>query len=206
MGSFDFRRSTPILVAARRGHTTSCRLVAIFVPLLLDGNAEGHEDGARCRLRDGLPAHRAAGAGIRRTCGIDPWSAALTRARKRACRETANVTARGSAAAMPFAAATFDLIVSNLGLNSFDDVERLTVPPRGSQARPQLHDQPAGPCAVLRDPEAPAAAGDRRAVVTAMSAAPRWPASANFGRAAASRWRGWSGERAACVSPAAPLF
>jgi arsenite methyltransferase len=55
--------------------------------------------------------------------GIDPWPAALARAaQKIASRDTPNVTLHeGDAAAMPFAAGTFDLIVSNLGLNNFDD-------------------------------------------------------------------------------------
>lgn len=55
--------------------------------------------------------------------GIDPWSAALRRAeekiRNRCLR---NVTIHeGSAAAMPFQSDTFDLIVSNLGINNFED-------------------------------------------------------------------------------------
>ena len=55
--------------------------------------------------------------------GIDPWSAALARAREKiAARGTANVTVHeGVAAKMPFADETFDLIVSNLGVNNFDD-------------------------------------------------------------------------------------
>lgn len=55
--------------------------------------------------------------------GIDPWAAALKRAAaKIANRGTSNVTLHeGSAAAMPFDASTFDLIVSNLGINNFDD-------------------------------------------------------------------------------------
>lgn len=55
--------------------------------------------------------------------GIDPWTAALRRAEEKvASRGTPNVTLHeGSAAAMPFADATFDLIVSNLGVNNFDD-------------------------------------------------------------------------------------
>jgi SAM-dependent methyltransferase len=57
--------------------------------------------------------------------GVDPWSAALARAAaKIAVRSTPNVTLHeGSAIALPFADATFDLIVSNLGLNNFDDRE-----------------------------------------------------------------------------------
>ena len=55
--------------------------------------------------------------------GIDPWKAALVRAAEKiASRSTPNVTLHeGSAASMPFADSTFDLIVSNLGLNNFDD-------------------------------------------------------------------------------------
>ncbi|HSP35743.1 MAG TPA: class I SAM-dependent methyltransferase [Thermoanaerobaculia bacterium] len=55
--------------------------------------------------------------------GIDPWKPALGRARdKVAARKTPNVTLHeGSASQMPFADATFDLIVSNLGINNFDD-------------------------------------------------------------------------------------
>ncbi len=58
-----------------------------------------------------------------RVHGIDPWAAALARAtEKAATRGTRNVVVHeGSAAAMPFADATFDLLVSNLGLNNFDD-------------------------------------------------------------------------------------
>jgi ubiquinone/menaquinone biosynthesis C-methylase UbiE len=55
--------------------------------------------------------------------GLDPWSGGLKRAAEKiASRGTPNVTLHeGSAAAMPFADATFDLIVSNLGVNNFDD-------------------------------------------------------------------------------------
>jgi len=55
--------------------------------------------------------------------GIDPWSGGLKRAAEKiASRATPNVTLHeGSANAMPFADATFDLIVSNLGVNNFDD-------------------------------------------------------------------------------------
>lgn len=58
-----------------------------------------------------------------RVHGVDPWAAGLTRAREKlVARQTANVTLHeASATAMPFADATFDLIVSNLGLNNFDD-------------------------------------------------------------------------------------
>jgi arsenite methyltransferase len=55
--------------------------------------------------------------------GIDPWSGGLKRAAEKiAIRGTRNVTLHeGSASSMPFADATFDLIVSNLGVNNFDD-------------------------------------------------------------------------------------
>jgi ubiquinone/menaquinone biosynthesis C-methylase UbiE len=55
--------------------------------------------------------------------GIDPWSGGLKRAAEKiASRGTPNVTLHeGSATSMPFADATFDLIVSNLGVNNFDD-------------------------------------------------------------------------------------
>jgi len=55
--------------------------------------------------------------------GIDPWSGGLKRAAEKiAGRGTRNVTLHeGSASAMPFADATFDLIVSNLGVNNFED-------------------------------------------------------------------------------------
>jgi arsenite methyltransferase len=55
--------------------------------------------------------------------GIDPWTAGLERARQKiADRSTTNaILHEGSATAMPFDAATFDLIVSNLGINNFDD-------------------------------------------------------------------------------------
>ncbi|HXH37916.1 MAG TPA: methyltransferase domain-containing protein [Thermoanaerobaculia bacterium] len=55
--------------------------------------------------------------------GVDPWSGGLKRAAEKiAGRGTPNVTLHeGSASAMPFADATFDLIVSNLGVNNFED-------------------------------------------------------------------------------------
>ena len=55
--------------------------------------------------------------------GIDPWAAGLARAAaKIASRSTPNVTLHeGSAARMPFPDATFNLIISNLGINNFDD-------------------------------------------------------------------------------------
>jgi arsenite methyltransferase len=55
--------------------------------------------------------------------GLDSWTAALARAAEKiASRVTRNVRLHeGTATAMPFADGTFDLIVSNLGLNNFDD-------------------------------------------------------------------------------------
>jgi ubiquinone/menaquinone biosynthesis C-methylase UbiE len=60
-----------------------------------------------------------------RVHGLDPWTAALTRAAEKiASRNTRNVTLHeASASAMPFADETFDLVVSNLGVNNFDDRE-----------------------------------------------------------------------------------
>jgi len=57
--------------------------------------------------------------------GIDPWRTGLDRARvKIAARQTPNVTLHeGSATKLPFPDASFDLIVSNLGINNFDDRE-----------------------------------------------------------------------------------
>ncbi len=61
-----------------------------------------------------------------RVHGIDPWKPGLARAAEKiAARELRNVTLHeGSAATMPFGAGTFDLIVSNLGINNFDDPPR----------------------------------------------------------------------------------
>jgi arsenite methyltransferase len=55
--------------------------------------------------------------------GIDPWKGALQRAAEKiAIRRTPNVQLHeGSASSLPFPDATFDLIVSNLGINNFDD-------------------------------------------------------------------------------------
>ncbi|MEO8216957.1 MAG: class I SAM-dependent methyltransferase [Acidobacteriota bacterium] len=55
--------------------------------------------------------------------GIDPWTEGLTRAREKIVdRGTPNITLHeGSAAAMPFDYGSFDLIVSNLGINNFSD-------------------------------------------------------------------------------------
>jgi len=57
--------------------------------------------------------------------GVDVWAAGLRRARDKAvARGTPNVALHeSSAAAMPFAAESFDLILSNLGVNNFDDWE-----------------------------------------------------------------------------------
>lgn len=55
--------------------------------------------------------------------GIDPWAPAVERARKKAEYQNArNVSmVLGSAERMPFPDAEFDLIVSNLGLNNFQN-------------------------------------------------------------------------------------
>jgi|CXWL01.1.fsa_nt_gi ubiquinone/menaquinone biosynthesis C-methylase UbiE len=55
--------------------------------------------------------------------GIDPWRPALTRARlKQQVWQSANAhIVLADAVAMPLADARFDLVVSNLGLNNFDD-------------------------------------------------------------------------------------
>jgi arsenite methyltransferase len=55
--------------------------------------------------------------------GLDPWGEALQRARFKAkIIGIANATLiRGDGAAMPFPAARFDLVVSNLGINNFAD-------------------------------------------------------------------------------------
>jgi ubiquinone/menaquinone biosynthesis C-methylase UbiE len=58
-----------------------------------------------------------------RVTGIDVWKAALDRARlKQRAYGIPNVAlVNADAAAMPFADASFDLVVSNLGINNFDD-------------------------------------------------------------------------------------
>jgi len=55
--------------------------------------------------------------------GLDPWKAGLARAAEKiAARNTRNASLHeGSASAMPFPDGSFDLIVSNLGVNNFDD-------------------------------------------------------------------------------------
>ena len=62
------------------------------------------------------------GAGVH---GLDPWAPALERARaKAATRSVAQVVFdQGDAARMPYADGTFNLIVSNLGLNNFRDAD-----------------------------------------------------------------------------------
>ncbi|HEY2322590.1 MAG TPA: class I SAM-dependent methyltransferase [Thermoanaerobaculia bacterium] len=57
--------------------------------------------------------------------GVDLWSAGLARVREKVrVRKTPNVTLHEcSAVSLPFPPATFDLIVSNLGINNFDDRE-----------------------------------------------------------------------------------
>lgn len=59
--------------------------------------------------------------------GIDPWGRALDRARQKARRwEVRNVRFhRGDAGCMPFGGETFDLVVSNLGINNFDDPQQV---------------------------------------------------------------------------------
>jgi ubiquinone/menaquinone biosynthesis C-methylase UbiE len=59
--------------------------------------------------------------------GVDPWALALGRARRKidALRLTNTHLACADGARMPFRDATFDLIVSNLGLNNFADAPAL---------------------------------------------------------------------------------
>lgn len=61
-----------------------------------------------------------------RVVGLDPWGAALERVRhKLRVRGLAHVVAlRGRAEQMPLADASFDVVVSNNGLNNVSDVER----------------------------------------------------------------------------------
>lgn len=60
--------------------------------------------------------------------GLDPWAAALVRARAKAkARGVAHVIFdQGDAARMPYADLRFDLVVSNLGLNNFPDPDAAT--------------------------------------------------------------------------------
>ena len=55
--------------------------------------------------------------------GLDPWSRGLARAQEKiTARGTSNITLHeGSANAMPFPDAAFNLVASNLGVNNFDD-------------------------------------------------------------------------------------
>lgn len=57
--------------------------------------------------------------------GLDPWQAALARlAHKARVKGVDHIRIHaGDAAAMPFAASAFDMIVSNLGINNFADPE-----------------------------------------------------------------------------------
>jgi len=68
---------------------------------------------------------------------IDPWKPAVVRARQKAqIRKVANVRlVDGDAAAMPFDDARFDLIVSNVGINNFED-RRAVFGECGRVARP----------------------------------------------------------------------
>ena len=61
--------------------------------------------------------------------GIDPWSAAVRRARaKAAVRGLSNVEVlEGSAESIPLPDATFDLVVSSLGVNNFEDPHAVLV-------------------------------------------------------------------------------
>jgi arsenite methyltransferase len=72
--------------------------------------------------------------------GIDPWAAALARARRKATIwGVHNVTfIEGDASAIPFPASCFDLIVSNLGLNNFADAAAVLAECR-RVARPGAH-------------------------------------------------------------------
>ena len=64
-----------------------------------------------------------------RAAGIDPWSAGVRRARSKAAgRGLVDVEIlEGDASAMPFPDAVFDLVVSNLGVNNFEDPHSVLV-------------------------------------------------------------------------------
>jgi SAM-dependent methyltransferase len=54
--------------------------------------------------------------------GLDPWAPALLRARAKVVRWRASAgVVRGNGAVLPFRSGAFDLVVSNLGVNNFDD-------------------------------------------------------------------------------------
>jgi ubiquinone/menaquinone biosynthesis C-methylase UbiE len=56
--------------------------------------------------------------------GLDPWAGAVARARAKLLRwEVRGAVVRGDGAAMPFGDGTFDLVVSNLGVNNFANAE-----------------------------------------------------------------------------------
>jgi SAM-dependent methyltransferase len=54
--------------------------------------------------------------------GLDPWAEALRRARDKVARWSCRAAVvRGDGAKLPFRSDAFDLVVSNLGVNNFDD-------------------------------------------------------------------------------------
>jgi ubiquinone/menaquinone biosynthesis C-methylase UbiE len=77
----------------------------------------------------GFPLYELANrlGGASRLWGADVWLEALARARsKQTVYELPNVAvAAGDGARLPFASESFDLIVSNLGVNNFDDAPRV---------------------------------------------------------------------------------
>ena len=60
-----------------------------------------------------------------RVVGLDPWGLGLERAHAKAARWAPEIAAvlKGSGVAMPFRDGAFDLVVSNLGVNNFNDPE-----------------------------------------------------------------------------------
>ncbi len=62
-----------------------------------------------------------------RATGIDPWQTALRRAKQKAAEHMVRNTClvAGDGAGLPFAADSFDLVVSNLGWNNFSSSERV---------------------------------------------------------------------------------